>query len=394
MSRVLDGVRVLDFGRYIAGPYCAALLANMGADVIRIERPGGGEDRFLAPISKTGDGAMFMQMNAGKRGMTLNIGKPDGRKIVKELVKSADIVIANLPDKFLRRLELDYDSLRAIKPDIILVTNSAFGNSGPYAEKVGFDGIAQSMSGAVWYSGQPDQPSKSTIHFVDFSTALSATIGVLVAIMEKQRTGTGQVVGTSLLGTALTLANGTLIEQAVIDRNRVPTGNRGQVAAPADIFKTVDGHVIIQVVGPWMFKRFVQLIGKEEWLDDPRFKDDLSRGDHADVLNDFVAEWCASRTTDEVLQAMESARLPAGPILSWQEALDHPAVQALGHLQPMAFPGTPSPPPVANTPFSLSNSEVGLTRRAPMVGEHTEEILHDIGYDAEQITRLRTSGIV
>ena len=394
MSRVLDGIRVLDFGRYIAGPYCAALLANMGADVIRIERPGGGEDRFLAPISETGDGAMFMQMNAGKRGMTLNIGSPEGMTVVRELVKSADIVIANLPDKFLRRLQLDYDSLRAIKPDIILVTNSAFGNSGPYAEKVGLDGIAQSMSGAVWYSGQPDQPSKSTIHFVDFSTALSATIGVLVAIMERQKTGVGQIVGTTLLGTALTLANGSMIEQAVLQRNRVPTGNRGQIAAPADIFKTMDGHVIIQIAGPWMFKRLAQILNKEEWLDDPRFHDDLARGDHADILNGFVAEWCATRSTEDILNTMEAARLPAGPILSWQEALDHPAVQALGHLQPLPFPGTPSSPPVANTPFSLSNSEVGITKRAPQVGEHTDEILREAGYDDAQIEELRKLSVV
>lgn len=394
MSRVLDGVRVLDFGRYIAGPYCAALLANMGADVIRIERPGGGEDRFLAPISETGDGAMFMQMNAGKRGMTLNIGSPKGMAIVREMVKSADIVIANLPNKFLRRLKLDYDALRAVKPDIILVTNSAFGNSGPYAERVGLDGIAQSMSGAVWYSGQPNQPSKSTIHFVDFSTALSATIGVLVAIMERQKTGAGQIVGTSLLGTALTLANGSMIEQAVLQRDRVPTGNRGQIAAPADIYKTTDGHIILQIAGPWMFKRLAQTLDKEEWLSDPRFQDDLSRGDHAEVLNEHVAAWCATRSTEDVLTVMSAARLPAGPILSWQEALDHPAVQALGHLQPIDFPGTPTPPPVANTPFSLSDSEVGIIKRAPMVGEHTDEILSELGYDAEAVNLLHEEQIV
>ena len=160
---ILKNIRVLDFGRYIAGPYCAMLLASLGAEVIRIERPGGGEDRFMIPLTddEFSDGAMFMQNNGGKKGMTLRLGKPAANEIIQKLVKTADIVVANLPGSVLEKLGLDYASLKAIKPNIILVANSAFGSDGPWGNKPGFDGIGQTMSGAAWFSGTAGKPVKA-----------------------------------------------------------------------------------------------------------------------------------------------------------------------------------------------------------------------------------------
>jgi len=264
MQNVLSGYRVLDFGRFIAGPYCAALLGHLGAEVIRIERPGGSEDRVLAPITDQGDGGLFMQMNSNKLGMTLNIASPEGRAVVKRLVATADVVIANFPPKTLRALELDYESLKAIKSDIILVANNTFGSDSPYADRVGFDGVAQAMSGAVYYTGLPGQPAKSVVQYVDYSTALAATVGTMAALMMRERTGQGQVVETSLLATALTLINSSLIEQAVVDANRIPTGNRSQLTAPADLFTTRDGFILVQVVGPYIYKRWADLMGEPE----------------------------------------------------------------------------------------------------------------------------------
>lgn len=394
MLQILKGYRVLDFGRYIAAPYCASLLGQMGAEVIRIERPGGSEDRYLAPITEQGDGAMYLQMNAHKKGMTLDLAKPEGRKITKELIATADIVIANLPPKTLAHLGLDYESLIAIKKDIILVANTAFGSDGPFANRIGFDGIAQGISGSNYYSGLPDTPMRCTVNFIDFSTALSAALGTLAAIMYREKTGEGQVVETSLLGTALTLNNSMLMEQAALNVNRKPTGNKGQLAGPADLFKTKDGHIVLLVAGPYMFKRFTRLINKPEWLTDERFKDDTQRGLHNDTLCQAMNEWCQKRTTEEALLELETAKLPAGPVLSFQQALDNPIVQSINHLNPIAYPGAKQDPLLAGVPFQLSKSPLEPMRRAPLLGEHTEEILGNLGYDLLKVKELQKEGIV
>ena len=198
MTKVLQGIRVLDFGRYIAGPFCGTLLGDMGAEVIRVEKVDGSEDRFLSPISDSGDGALFMQLARNKLGMTLNPMKPEGQEIVKKLVATADVVIANLPPDTLQRMGLDYDSLVAIKADIILTTVSAFGRGGPYANRVGFDGLGQAMSGAMYMSGTPDQPTKAYPPFIDFGTASLAAFGTMAALYERQQSGKGQMVEGSL----------------------------------------------------------------------------------------------------------------------------------------------------------------------------------------------------
>lgn len=255
MPLPLEGVRVLDFGRYIAGPYCARLLGDLGADVIRVEKVQGSEDRFVVPLAHGDAGALFLQMNENKRGMTLDPTKPEAAEIVRRLVTSADVVVANLPARALTGMGLDYDSLASIKSDIILTSVDAFGGGGPWSERPGFDGIGQVMSGAAYLSGEPDTPSKSYVPWVDFGTASFAAFGTMAALMTKQATGQGQHVRGALLKTALTVANSALMEQAVLEPDRVATGNRGQVAGPADIFGTSDGWIIVQVIGNGLFRR-------------------------------------------------------------------------------------------------------------------------------------------
>ena len=245
MSKVLEGIRVLDFGRYIAGPFCATLLGDMGAEVIRIEKVDGSEDRYLSPINENGDGAMFMQMGRNKKSITLNPMKPEGREIVKKLVTTADVVVANLPPDTLKTMGLNYESLIAFKPDIILTMISAFGTGGPYANRVGFDGLGQAMSGNMFMSGTPDQPVKAYGPFIDFGTASFSAFGTLAALYHRQKTGKGQIVEGSLFNTGLTIMNGTAIEQDAIQRNRAATLNRSQTSAPADTFKTKDGWVLV-----------------------------------------------------------------------------------------------------------------------------------------------------
>ena len=394
MTKVLEGFRVLDFGRYIAGPYCGTLLGDMGAEVIRIEKVDGSEDRFLSPVTDKGDGALFLQLARNKKCLTLNPMKPEGREIVKKLVATADVVIANLPPDTLTAMGLDYDSLKATKPDIILTTVSAFGRGGPYANRVGFDGLGQAMSGNMYLSGTPEQPVKAYAPFIDFGTASLSAFGTMAALFERQKTGKGQMVEGSLFSTALTMMNGAAIEQAAIKPNRVATLNRSQTSGPADTFKTKTGWVLVQSVGGPLFKRWANLMGEDHWVDDPRFKDDITRGDNGELISERLATWCAERTSAEVLEAMEEARLPAGPIMSPQDVLEDPHIAAKGLFQPVEYPGLGIPAPLMKTPVELSETPGEIRTRAPTLGEHTDEIMKELGYSMEQIDKLRENRII
>lgn len=390
MAKVLEGIRVLDFGRYIAGPFCGALLADMGADVIRIDRVGGSEDRFVMPVTEQGDGAVYLQSNRNKRCITLDISSAEGRTVVKRMVESADIVIANMPASSLRSLGLDYASLQAVKADIILVAPSAFGNSELLRNKIGFDGVGQAMSGGVYLSGSEDQPIKSMMPVVDFSTAMASALGAVAALYERDRSGMGQKVEASLLQTALTFSSGYLIEEHALKVNRKATGNRSQSYGPSDIFKTSDGWIIVQVIGGSMFKRWANMIEHPELLDDPRFVDDESRGRHGVVLSELMGQWCLHRSREQALSELEAAKIPAGPVYSPAEVNEDIAIAKSGAFVWLEPTQQNSIPYIA-APFNLSRTPLQIKRPAPEVGEHTDEVLAEFGFSEREIRTLRAS---
>ncbi len=401
MAGVLDGIRVLDFGRYIAGPFCAALLGDLGAEVIRIERREGGEDRGMVPVGAApanepmgGGGAMFIAMNRNKLGMTLNPAAPKGREIVRKLVATADVVVANLPPRVLRSLALDLDSLRAVKPDIILTTVTGFAAGGRLSHKHGFDGIGQAMSGAVYLSGTPEQPIMTKVPWVDFGTAFLSAFGTLAALIERGKTGRGQKVEGALLRTAIAISNAMLMEQAATGVDRVATVNRAFNNGPGDIYRCTDGWIVTTVIGPYMFDRWCEMVGEPDWTADPRFVDDQARADNGGAITARMTAWCAERSCEAALADLEKANIVAGQVYSPQQALDEPHIRDAGLLAEREFPGIPGTVPLAPTPIELSETPGSYRRRAPLVGEHTDEILARLGYSAAEIAALRADKVI
>ncbi|MEM8903415.1 MAG: CoA transferase [Actinomycetota bacterium] len=392
--RLLDGIRVLDFGRYIAGPFCGALLADLGADVIRVERVGGGEDRFVGAVARDGSGPMYLQTNRGKRSLTLDPRSEAGREVVARLVPTADVVIANVPHRGLVSMGLDEASLRALRPDIVLTAVSAFGWEGRHADRVGFDGVAQVMSGAAYLTGRPGDPTKLYAPWVDVLTATNAALGTLAALWQRERTGQGQVVEGALLRSALTVSNALLMEQEQLAVDRRPEGSRTQIAAPADVFGTLDGAVLVQVIGDRLFVRIAGVIGADDWIDDPTLRGDDARAERREEICDRVAAWCAPRTTVDVLAALDEARVPCGPVLTPQQALDDPHAEEAGWWRHHDYPGLDVSARVLGFPVRLAPDDPPADRRAPQVGEHTEEVLVELGYRADEVAVLRADGVV
>jgi crotonobetainyl-CoA:carnitine CoA-transferase CaiB-like acyl-CoA transferase len=393
-SSPLSGIRVLDFGRFIAGPYCAMLLADMGADVIRIDRRQGSEDRYLTPVAATGEGTSFLSLNRNKRSLTLDLAKPQASEIVQRLVETTDVVVANLPVEVLRKAGLDYDALKVVKPDIIFARISTFGPDGPYAKKVGFDAVVQAMSGAMHLTGFPGTPVRSVVPFEDYGTALHTAFGVMVALYHRSQTGEGQVVDTSLLATGVTFMQGILAERQVLGIERRQIGNTSFYAAPADCYRTCDGWIMISMVGHEMFARWARLVGHEEFISDSRFAGDQQRADNHDVISEAMNTWLASRTTAQAIAELEDARIPAGPVLEPGQVLADPQVKARRLLQHVEFPGTPAPIPLASPAVNLSATPPQIRHRAPMLGEDTDQILYELGFSADEIANLRKAEAV
>jgi len=390
----LSGIRVIDFGRFIAGPYCAMLLADMGADVIRVDRRHGSEDRYIAAITESGEGGGFLSLNRNKRNLTLDTSKPESAEIIRRLVKGADVVVANLPNNVLKSMRLDYDSLKAVKPDIILARISTFGPDGPYANRVGFDTVVQAMSGAMGLTGFAGAPMRDIVPFEDYGTALHTAFGVMVALYHRQQTGEGQIVDGSLLATGIAYVQGLLAERSVLGIERRQLGNTSFYAAPSDCYQTKDGWIVVSAVGNDMFARWARLVGREDFIGDPRFGTDQLRADNRTAIADAMNNWLATRTTEQAIAELEKARVPAGPVLDLQQVLDDPQVKARELLRYVDHPGAAKPVPLADTAVRLSATPGGICHRAAALGEHTDEVLREIGYSDAEITKLREAEVV
>jgi crotonobetainyl-CoA:carnitine CoA-transferase CaiB-like acyl-CoA transferase len=395
MTKVLENIRVIDITRYVAGPICTAQLADLGAEVIHVENVGGAEDRSPLPVDPDyPGGAGFIQVNRNKKGLELDLTCDSGQAILHKLVASSDILVANIPNRAAIALGIDYDSLRKIRPDIIFVHITTFGNEGPYANRTGFDAIAQVMSGATYLSGWPDQPMKSGAAWVDMTAGNHAAMGALAALLHRNSTGKGQKVEVNLLHSALSITNYFLMEEALTGIGRVGIGNRAPSGGPADLIKTLDGAVYIATLGNPMFARFARMIGKPQIIDDPRFSKDELRAEHGVLLSEMATSWAEDKTTAQALELLAEHRIPAGPMLKPEEVLRDEHVLSAGFLQDVDVPGLKSPVPFITPPYRLSESPATIEAGPPMAGEHTDSILQGLGYTSEQIQELRANSVI
>lgn len=391
-SKSLSGIRVLDLGRYIAAPYCAHLLACHGAEVIRIEPPQGASDREVMPVGVEGRGGLYLQVNSGKKSLSLDYSLPAGRDVLERLIAESDIVIVNLPRSTLEKLRLDYDSLKAINPSIILTTISAFDFHGESSNKVGFDGTGQALSGAMFLTGSGDRPTRAAVSYVDYGTALGAAFATMSAVLQRRISGEGQHVACSLMGTALTMMNPMLMEEASGSRSRRPIGNRSPIAGPSDLFATRDGWIMIQIIGDPMFSRWARMMNREDLLDDPRFATDSDRGENGEMLSAITAEWCAERSLAECMAELERSRLPCCQCLTPQDALRYPGLE--DYAETIRVEGSTVSMPLVTRAVRTANWDGRNPEVAPALGADTDTILEGIGLRGEALQRLRKDGII
>ncbi|PYM39196.1 MAG: formyl-CoA transferase [Candidatus Rokuibacteriota bacterium] len=393
-SLALDGLRVLDLTSQLSGPYCAMLLGDLGADVIKLERPGVGDDARAVSPKISGESAAFMTYNRNKRSVTLDLKAAAGRTIALALAARVDVVLENFRPGATARLGLGYDHVRAINPRVIYCSISGFGQTGPYRERGGFDRIAQGMSGFMSISGDLDGPPLPLpIPIADIGTGMFATIGILAALAARSRTGRGQHVDTSLLETPI--AWSIYEASSYFATGEVPErlGPGHRASAPYQAFRTKDSWINLGGGSPGFWPKICALLGVPELVDDPRFRTPGDRVRHRKELEALLQPRFEKETTATWLDRFEAEGVPAGPILTYDQVFADPQVAHREMAVPVDHP-VAGRTRVLGIPIKLSDTPARIRRPAPTLGQHTDEVLGELGYDAAAIGRLRAERVI
>jgi crotonobetainyl-CoA:carnitine CoA-transferase CaiB-like acyl-CoA transferase len=389
MAYSLQGVMVLDLSRVLAGPYCGMMLGDMGADVLKIEEPEGGDESRTWPPFVAGEASGYLSMNRNKRNMTLNLKTPEAQNILKRLVERADVLIENFRTGTMESFGLGSDILQAINPRLIYCAVSVFGRSGPYKDKAGYEALMQAFSGVMSITGEPaGPPVRCGVSFLDLSTGMMAAYGVMTALFHRERTGIGQKIEVSLFETALSLmsyhAVGYLLEGNVPQRQ----GSGHPMIVPYQVFQTEDGEMFIVGSNQRLWTRLCQALRREDLLQDRRFASNMERVNHRHLLVPVLQGETQKYPTRVLNEMLDQAGVPCAPVNTLDDVLTDPQTLARDMVVDIPHPLIPDLK-LLGLPIKLSTSPGDVRLPPPLKGQHTEEVLNDLGYNEADIERFR-----
>lgn len=403
----LGHIRVLDLTRVLAGPWCAQNLADLGAEVIKVERPGSGDDtRSWGPPylrdaegNNTTEAAYYLAANRGKQAITVDIATPEGQQIIRELAAKSDVVLENYKVGQLKKYGLDYESLKQVKPDLVYCSITGFGQDGPYAHRAGYDFIVQGMGGFMSLTGERDDlpgggPQKAGVAIADLMTGMYSTIAVMAALTHRDRTGEGQYIDMALLDVQVSMLANMNMNYLASGNAPKRWGNAHPNIVPYQTFATADGHIIVAAGNDGQYKKFVQIGGLPELADDPRFSTNPKRVEHRDVLVPILADMVRLKSKQEWITLLEEAGVPCGPINTLNEVFEDPQVLAREMQINLPHP-TAGQVKLVASPMKLSATPVTYPSAPPLLGQHTGSVLAALlGYDEQQLQALKTKNII
>lgn len=393
-SPILQGIRVLDLSRFIAGPHCAMILGDMGADVIKIEKSGAGDDSRHLPPFQGGESFYAMALNRNKRSITLNFRNPAAQEVLRRLVAEADVLVENFRPGTMEAMGCGWEDLHRINPRLVMTRLSGFGQSGPYAMRPGFDGIAQAMSGLMNLTGSPDgPPTLAGTFYVDYMTAMYGVTATLGALLSRKDSGEGQMIDVALLDSATSMLTTAITSQMNANTTLGRIGNRDRYSAPANVFRTGAGDYILLLSGTnALFRRLVAVMGREDMLSDARFATVQARVENADALEAELQSWFDGHTTDAAIALLEEAGIPHSKVATMDEVVSNPQLRDRGQIIEFDHPRA-GRVAVPGLTMKLSGTPLAMRRHPPSLGEHTDEVLAEVlGLDAATLEQMREDG--
>lgn len=391
-KRALEGLKILDYTQVYSGPYCTMLLADMGAEVIKVESIGvGDQSRNFTPM-KDGISGYYNYVNRNKRGITLNLKSPEGKAAAMELSKWADVIVENFSAGTIGKLGLGYEDVKKVNPEVVFASLSGFGQYGPYKNKLAYDAIAEAMGGLTNLSGEPERPCKVTPALSDAISGIHMAFGVMVAVYYKLKTGKGQLVDVAMMDTVFSVLESSVVVKTLLGEEPRRLGNSSQVAMPYDVYPCKDAPVVIGCASDSTFNKLARAMGREDLIQHEHFYTNPVRLQHREEVDKVIIDWCSDKTADEVVTILDEARVPVAPIMTITKLVDDPHIAAREmlieqedpRLGKVKYPGNP---------IKLMDTPAQFVRRAPLLGEHTEEVLHEVlGYSDEKIAQMRANG--
>lgn len=387
------GLRIVDFTRVLSGPFCTALLADLGAEVIKVEPPLGDDYRAIGPM-RNGHSALFSVMNRNKSSVVLDLKQPEAQALALELCAQADVVVENFRPGVAHKLGIGYEAVRAANPRVVYASISGFGQTGPAAHRPAYDIVLQAMTGLMEATGSPDGPPTLVGEAVsDVVSGLFASWGVLAALLARERSGQGTHVDVGMLDSTLAFIATSVSRYLFTGKSPARVGNRHPLSAPFGVYAAADGHYVLAVLNNKLFAQLCDLLERPELASDPRFRTDEDRSQHEPVLRAAIEDWSRRLTVAEVMQKLEAGEVPAAPIWHVEQALNSEQSMHRDILQPVEHPDLPGLR-LPHQPLKFSAYPALPIRRAPRLGEHTDETFHRLlGLSAQKIAELRALGI-